>query len=165
MKKTVCVAMGAAFVLGFVITLYAEDCTTCPNKGQCFTSKTRVLGRGGVLDNRLLEMIPEKNKVEVTVEGGGKYIAKKSSKEWALSVQTCEGNDCPFRLAPTVKRQEPQPTLAKKKIQKKEVVKEVTKVKRSQKCGRRGFQRFFTRPRVRNVGWRIQALRSRGCCN
>jgi hypothetical protein len=123
------------------------------------------LGRGEVLDNRILGMIPNKKKVEITVENGGKYIAKKNSKEWTLSVQerTCEGNDCPFRLVPTVKEQEPQPTLAKKKIQKKEVVKEVTRVKRSQKCGQRGFQRFLTRPRVRNVGWRIRSLRSCGC--
>jgi hypothetical protein len=131
----------------------AKDCTNCPNNEQCMVppSPTKIIAKGGVLDDNILKMVPDKIGVIITCENGEKYIAKKRGGDWTLE---CTNGQCyqksgviPFRLIPRVKKEEPQPTLLPPKNE--------TGEKRLQwrnKCGRRGWFRFWSRVKM----WRTR---------
>jgi hypothetical protein len=168
--KNVLIFVALLLVAVFSVTIAdARDCTICPNNEQCTAPlpPTKVIAKGGVLDDNILKMVPDKTGVVITCKNGEKYIAKKKLGNWTLE---CTNGQCyqksgivPFKLIPRVKKEEPQLTVAVKTEQKttcSAIVLYTTKARWSEKCGRRGIQRLAHRPLLRNIGWRLRHI---GC--
>jgi hypothetical protein len=162
--KNVLIFVALLLVAVFSVTIAdARDCTTCPNNEQCTAPlpPTKVIAKGGVLDDNILKMVPDKTGVVITCKNGEKYIAKKKLGNWTLE---CTNGQC-YRpsLIPRVKAVEKE-CIVVEKTEKKTAysapVVYTTKARWSQKCGRRGIQRLAHRPLLRNIGWRLRHI---GC--
>ena len=156
MRFVVCLLFVTFLLLssGEVFAGTSKDCTNCPNNGKCAAAP---LPAKSVLDNRILKLIPDKKKVEVTTDGGV-YIFEKKNGGWTTTTRTCEGGTCTtrqWRLFPLKPKVEPQPTVAPAKKVTKVVTVEKRKTWRN-RAGRRGWFRFWGR---------VQMRRSAGCCN
>ena len=65
-------------------------CIFCNHAATAGTNQRGVVlveAQKGILDNRILQLIPDKNKVEVTTDGG-RYTFKKRGEYWVTTVES-----------------------------------------------------------------------------